>query len=257
MEFFTDSTKPHNSEVFTWMHCRPNDVTTKNVNVLQGIDMKNNQISNLNMDNLRSNLPSFRWLCQTSHNPPLDGEIYVITVLDQPYYTFLMSKKCKLDRTVTNIMNWTSVTITDIDKSIIYECSLSNWQTFNTYFSVRVTVNQTIGTLSTWNGSILEIKYTPPVSATLEGLTDVRLNEPNHNQVLGYDGDQGIWRNITVSGTGDIVTWNSIEDKPTTFPPEAHQHVVADISDFPTTMPINMLLPIFQILTIHTIMMIL
>ena len=158
MEFFTHHTKPSDSEVYSWMHCRPNDVTTKNINVIQGIDMRNNQISNLNMNNLRANLPSFRWFCQSTHNPPLEGEIYLSGALNGS--TLLINKKCNLDRTVNNIVNWTTVTITDVDKSIIYECSLSNWQTSTNYFSVQVLVNSTIGTPSTPIGSILEIKYT-------------------------------------------------------------------------------------------------
>ena len=48
-----------------------------------------------------------------------------------------------------------------------------------------------------------------------------------------WDSDDGAWKNTAT------VLWENVQGKPESYPPEAHKHAVADIANFPTSLPAN------------------
>jgi hypothetical protein len=243
VEFLSNSVPlTHGGRVYPWMHIRASDVTTNTLHVVSSIDMENNQITNLNIDNMKDDLSTLRWQVQSIDNPPLEGQIWIeFPLLNLPNdQEILIHKKCRLGRSITQLPNWTEIELIDITSSILYHCTLSNIQTSTDYYTMNIHVDTIVGTgeSSSLIGSIVEIKPVEHIVSSLAGLSDVQLGDNLiHNQVLGYDENEGIWRNMTIDGSGHITSWSDIENKPATFPPEAHQHVIADITDFPSTMP--------------------
>lgn len=92
-------------------------------------------------------------------------------------------------------------------------------------WELLVTTPSVFITFADGNAIAISIEHYP----LLEKLLDVGIANPVSGQVLQWDGS--LWTNAS-SGGGGSVAWNDVTDKPTTFPPEAHQHVLADISDF-------------------------
>ncbi|MEQ7008472.1 right-handed parallel beta-helix repeat-containing protein [Actinopolymorpha sp. B17G11] len=68
----------------------------------------------------------------------------------------------------------------------------------------------------------------------LAALTDVDLSTPPFGgQQLIYDAERGVW---TGGGPAEIPVWDSIVDKPPTFPPSPHSHPTADVVGLDTTL---------------------
>lgn len=228
VEFLSNSVPlTHGDRVYPWMHLKSADVTTRDIHVLNQIDMEDHQIVNYDMTANRKDLPSLRWQVQSVSSPPLSGEIWIeFPLLNMPNdQTILINKQCRLERTVSTVPNWTTIELMDVDKSVLYKCTLSSFQTLANHYSCSLHVDDVIGSVSSVVGSVVEMK---PISeggaSALQDLTDVALLEPSNNQVLGFDGLAGKWKNMSLTPSGEVIPLNDLSDV-TISEPSANQVV--------------------------------
>lgn len=101
--------------------------------------------------------------------------------------------------------------------------------------------------------AVTDITDFPTIPASLDDLSDVDATGVADGQFLRWDEANGNWVPGTPSGAGDMlasvydtngnnivdaaesVPWSGITDAPATFPPEAHAHALADLSDVDLT----------------------
>lgn len=98
--------------------------------------------------------------------------------------------------------------------------------------AVQALINQAIVGLFVWKGTVATKGDLPT-----EGLpTDGREIWVYH--VTADDGEYA-WNGTEWEEFGStiVLTWDAIQNKPTTFTPSAHEHVKEDITDFPDSMP--------------------
>ena len=94
---------------------------------------------------------------------------------------------------------------------------------------VTSAINDAIDSTFTWKGTVETVENLP---STAEVGDVYHVNE---------NGGEYAWNGTAWEALGNTsgvsMDWNAIEGKPSTFPPSAHTHTVANITDFPESMP--------------------
>lgn len=126
-----------------------------------------------------------------------------------------MEDKTKLDGIAANA---TAVTKTS---------DITNDSDFQTSTQVQAAINTAVSSMYTVKGSTTRAELPEsPDTGDVYNLTD----ENGMNVV--WTGTE--WDDL---GSQTVVTWEAIQNKPSTFTPSTHTHTVSQITDFPTSMP--------------------